>query len=280
MLTSDYNSWDKGIFNVVGKPGGPTLEEFIKPKYFYRRDNEANAKFDEYGPTDITYKFNKFGFRSDEFVDDGRDSILSVGDSFTVCIGVPYEHSWPYILSKKFDDCKNYNLGLSAVSGDYVVRAVSKTIEILKPKAVFVFWPGLAAREIAIRKRYLPFKIANVLGEEQVNEPVFDGLSKFVHDNSYILYQHKKNVEMLHAICKVRNVPCHELSVCTYNQDIETINIADSEKDFDMSRPSEIQNPPGYEKGFTRTTRDGVHLGHEWNKHIAELFYSQYKYNI
>ena len=47
-----------------------------------------------------------------------------------------------------------------------------------------------------------------------------------------------------------------------------------------MSRPSEIQNPPGYEKGFTRTTRDGVHLGHEWNKHIAELFYSQYKYNI
>ena len=110
MIESNFASWDKGIFSVINRPGGPTSDDVNQPKYFYRRDNletDYPNRFQEYGPEDITYKFNKYGFRSDEFEDDGRDNILSVGDSFTMCIGVPIEHSWSYMLSKKFDNCKN-----------------------------------------------------------------------------------------------------------------------------------------------------------------------------
>ena len=46
MLTSNFNSWDKGVFSVIGKPGGPSTQDFIKPKHFYLRDDEAVAKFD------------------------------------------------------------------------------------------------------------------------------------------------------------------------------------------------------------------------------------------
>lgn len=282
MKTSTFTSWDKGIFSVINKPGGPTSDDVNEPKYFYRRDNkETNypRKFQEYGPEDITYKFNQFGFRSDEFIDDGRDSILSVGDSFTMCLGVPNEHSWPYMLSKKFTDCKNYNLGLAAASGDYVVRAVSKTIEILKPKAVFVLWPGLSSREIPIRSRYLPFKTTSTAGETIAIEAVFENFVNLLHDNTYIIYQYRKNVELIRAICKVHNVPCQELEMCTYTKDIETVDIAKEEMLYDFTKLDNVQHPPGHELGFDRTTRDDVHLSYEWNKHLVELYYDQYLKN-
>ena len=282
MITSTFNTWDKGIFSVINRPGGPTTKDVSEPKYFYRRDNlETNypRKFQEYGPEDIIYKFNQYGFRSDEFVDDGRDSIMSVGDSFTMCLGVPDDHSWPYILSKKFTDCKNYNLGLAASSSDYVVRAVSKTIDILKPKAVFVFWPGLSSREIPMRKNYLPFKTTSVMGEENSVDPIFQNIVKLVQDNTYIIYQYRKNVELLRAICQSRNIPCQELEVCTYSKDIETVNIANEESQYDFNKLDNAQHPPGHELGFQRTTRDEVHLSYEWNKHITELFYAQYLKN-
>ena len=279
MIESNFASWDKGIFSVINKPGGPTFDEVVNPKHFYRRDNKDtnyDQQFEDYGPEDITYKFNKYGFRSDEFVDDGRDNILSVGDSFTMCMGVPVEHSWSYMLSKKFDNCKNYNLGLAAASSDYVVRAVSKTIEELKPKAVFVFWPGLSSREVPIRNMYLPFKTASSKGENNKVEQIFEPMLKLLHDNTYIIYQYRKNVELLRAICKAHNVPCQELEMCTYTKPLESVNIAMEEAEYDFTKIDNVQFPPGQELGFSRTTRDGVHLSYEWNKHISELFYTQY----
>jgi hypothetical protein len=90
MLTSNFNNWDKGIFSVVNVPGGP---EHTKTSYWYRRDAPGVNPDSIYSDTDITYQWNTHGFRSDEFVDDGRDSIIAVGDSCTIGLGCPVEHT-------------------------------------------------------------------------------------------------------------------------------------------------------------------------------------------
>jgi len=288
MLISNFNSWDKGIFSVVGKIGGPVIDDVVNTKYYYRRDDptqwltRTDMNIGTYGPTEITYKFNKAGFRSDEFVDDGRDCILSIGDSFTMCLGVPYEHTWPYILSQKIGGCKNYNLGLASAGGDYIVRTVSKTIEVLKPKAIFILWPSFITREIAIKNRYITYipTGGDFDGQIETRMPIFAEFTKLFNDNSYIIYHHRKNVEMLHALCNLYKVPCQEMSMNNFNEKLELVDIAEAElsRVFDIRNPNKKYNILGADQNFA-TARDGLHFGHDWNKYISDLFYSQYLKN-
>jgi hypothetical protein len=57
--------------------------------------------------TEIEYSFNNYGFRSEEF--DTTPSILYLGCSFTVGIGLRIEHTWPYLVSTAMNlKCFNY----------------------------------------------------------------------------------------------------------------------------------------------------------------------------
>jgi hypothetical protein len=272
MLTSNFNNWDKGIFSVIGAPGGPINTE---TSYWYRRDRPGLNPDSIYSDTDIIYNWNSHGFRSDEFVDDGQDSILAVGDSCTVGIGCPIEHTWPSILREKFPNTKLYNLGLAAASSDYVVRAVAKTIDVLCPLAVFVQWPGFSSREISIKRRCLPYKIfLETYDGNAGGIKLFEQAADVFNDNSYIKYQFDKNRTMLQEICKSRNIPLQEINLCK-NEDLESFDVYAYERDFD---PRRTDNSLGHEFGFPRA-RDNMHFGHEWNAYFADLLYSQYLKN-
>ncbi len=273
MLTSDFKNWDKGIFSVVGVPGGP---ENTDTSYWYRRDRPRLNNTSIYSDTDITYKWNTHGFRSDEFVDDGQDSIIAIGDSCAIGIGCPVEHTWPSILREKFPNTKLYNLGLAAASSDYVVRAIAKTIDVLCPRAVFVQWPTLSSREIAFRRRYLPYRIflETYDGSNLNNVKGLEQAANLFNDNSYIKYQFDKNRTMLQEICKSRKIPLQEINLCK-NEDLESFDVYTYERDFD---PRRLDNSLGHEFGFPRA-RDKLHFGHEWNAYFADLLYSQYLKN-
>lgn len=277
MLTSNFNNWDKGIFSVVNVPGGP---DHTETSYWYRRDVPGVNPDSIYSDTDITYQWNAHGFRSDEFVDDGRDSIIAIGDSCTLGMGCPVEHTWPGILRTKFPDTKLYNLGMAAASSDYVVRAIAKTIDVLQPKAVFVQWPAFSSREISVRRRCLPYKI--ILGNYDGYVNTIERLEKaadIFNDNSYIKYQFDKNRAMLQEICKNRKIPLQEITLCK-DEDLDSFDVYTYERDFDPRRSDNLSNSLGHEFGFSRA-RDRLHFGHEWNAYFADLLYSQYiKNNI
>jgi hypothetical protein len=271
MLTSDFNNWDKGIFSVVGVPGGP---ENTNTSYWSRRDRPGINPKSIYSDTDITYKWNTHGFRSDEFINDGRDSIIAIGDSSVIGIGLPVEHTWPSMLREKFPNTKLYNLGLAAASSDYVVRAIAKTIDVLCPRAVFVQWPFLSSREVSIRCRYLPYKIfLETYDDGATGITRMSRAADIFNDNSYIKYQFDKNCIMLQEICKSRKIPLQEINLCQ-NEDLRSFDIYTYERDQDTCTDRHL----GYEFGFPRA-RDKVHLGHEWNQYFADLLYSQYLEN-
>jgi hypothetical protein len=81
----------------------------------------------------FTYKFNSQGFRCDEFT--SEPSIVFLGCSMTVGIGLPIETTWPSIVSEKLN-FKCYNLGIGGSSNDTAFRLAYHWLEKLKPKIV------------------------------------------------------------------------------------------------------------------------------------------------
>lgn len=53
---------------------------------------------------DYSYEFNSWGFRGDDYRRfQGELVNVCIGDSNTINLGGPIEHSWPYLLGEKFD---------------------------------------------------------------------------------------------------------------------------------------------------------------------------------
>jgi hypothetical protein len=272
MITK-FNSWEKGLFSVVGVPGGPTTTETT---YWYRRDEPGKNPDSIYKDTDIIYKWNKYGFRSDEFVDDGRDCIIALGCSYTTGLGVPVKETWPSLLRDKINpNMKIYNMSLAATSGDYIVRALYKTIEILQPKAVFVLWPGFASREVAFRKKLIPFKKSALMSDAKNDGNMLGLFQSILTDPSFFMYQHYKNKAFAESLCKANNAGYYDLSLV--NEDDIKDGIEKLINNINLVNPSENDlKIIGYEKKLP-FARDNAHFGFEWNNYIADLYYKKYQ---
>lgn len=95
------------------------------------KDNFVLLKENGWIDSKFTYKFNKHGFRSDEFISD--NSIVFLGCSSVVGIGVPYEYTWPKLLADELGmSC--YNLGIGGASNDSAFRIAYYWLNNLKPK--------------------------------------------------------------------------------------------------------------------------------------------------
>lgn len=75
-----YSSDQEEVYKVISKDGTPN----------------------NYGPNDIVYKFNSYGFRCDEFHEESELPIVFLGCSMTEGVGLPIEHTWSWMLCEKF----------------------------------------------------------------------------------------------------------------------------------------------------------------------------------
>lgn len=82
----------------------------------------------------ITYKFNHFGFRADEF-NTLEPSIIFVGCSHTLGVGLPVELTWAHQVSTALK-LKNFNLGVGGASNDTAFRLANYWINQLNPTIV------------------------------------------------------------------------------------------------------------------------------------------------
>jgi hypothetical protein len=82
----------------------------------------------------FTYKFNHYGFRSDEF-DCSESGVMFIGCSHTAGIGLPVKSTWAHIVSTSLK-LKNYNLGIGGSSNDTAFRMAYYWIEQLRPLIV------------------------------------------------------------------------------------------------------------------------------------------------
>lgn len=100
-------------------------------------------------PYEVIYNYNSRGFRDKEWPTDSeqlKNSIWCIGDSFTVGIGSPLEHTWPYVLEKKSN--KNIiNVSLDGASNNWIARRAVDIIEQVCPETIVIMWSFLHRRE-------------------------------------------------------------------------------------------------------------------------------------
>ena len=91
----------------------------------------------------ITYKFNSYGFRADEF-DSDHPGVVFLGCSHTLGIGLPVESTWAHIVSTSLK-LRNFNLSIGGTSNDTVFRMAQHWINQLQPDLV-IFLSGPRTR--------------------------------------------------------------------------------------------------------------------------------------
>lgn len=98
--------------------------------------------------TEIEYKFNSDGFRSEEFSSNGG-GVMFLGCSLTFGIGLPLQHTFPQIVSKELGlEC--LNLSLPASSNDTAFRLADLWIDRLNPSVVILLSPSETRFELLI----------------------------------------------------------------------------------------------------------------------------------
>lgn len=111
--------------------------------------------FKEY-PYHVSYDYNSRGFRDVEWPDTIQElqkAIWCVGDSFTVGLGSPVEHTWPYRLNQSLG-YRTINVSMDGASNDWIFRKAIDIVNKIKPKVLIVHWSYVERAESSIAKAF------------------------------------------------------------------------------------------------------------------------------
>ena len=100
-------------------------------------------------PHPIEYIYNSRGYRDAEWpssIDELKNAVWCIGDSFTVGIGQPFDHIWPQVLSKNLGR-RIINVSMDGASNDWISRVSKKIVSTFSPKAIVVLWSYFHRRE-------------------------------------------------------------------------------------------------------------------------------------
>ncbi len=97
-----------------------------------------------YPENSYTYNFNSWGWRDCDFLQYIKENTdikvnICIGDSFTMNIGGPAEHSWPYLLSKKLST-PTINIGVDCLTLLHYQNVVTKFKKLLNVDRVFLLY--------------------------------------------------------------------------------------------------------------------------------------------
>lgn len=199
--------------------------------------------------SNITYKLNSKGFRSEEFIDDGSPTLITLGCSHTFGIGIHYEDTWSYLLSKKIG-YKNYNLSIPGSSGNTSYRIGSYWIPKLKPTVVVYMVPEYKRLEIIDADGWESPKINSMISNSMLGSKLnVMYYTKWIKSNYNATLNHNKNIQALKCICIENNIPFY---------------IEDSNGHFDISNKQRDY------------ARDLQHFGINTHHNIANTLYERY----
>jgi hypothetical protein len=100
-------------------------------------------------PHSVDYVYNSRGFRDREWpdsLDELRNAVWCIGDSFTVGIGQPLAHIWPQVLSATLD-CRTINVSMDGASNDWIYRRAIDIQRCVNPVQMIVMWSYTHRRE-------------------------------------------------------------------------------------------------------------------------------------
>ena len=251
--------------------------------------NKATSSFKEwhaYPIQDFDYKFNSWGFRGPEYAQFvGKSVNLCLGDSFTVNVGGPIEHSWCSQLALHFD-IPTLNLGMDGAGNDAIRLVYERACKIFDVQNTFVMYSYLHRRlvdNVFIQyvdndsenfKHFLKHRIPNV----------FEcALPKRCYSNEEKQFLSELEIYWFDSLLYFSDCPeiDRRAFVCEKSYNILKGPDWPTFKQF-------VQGAEPHLEMFTtefgefisqkiHTSRDGHHMNRETNKVYADYFYNQWK---
>jgi hypothetical protein len=94
----------------------------------------------------ITYQFNSIGYRERPLEEYNKNSVIVIGDSFTLGLGLPHFLTYPAQL-EKIINLPVLNFSLNGASNDWIARKLNIIFNYFTPLAVFVHYTFSHRRE-------------------------------------------------------------------------------------------------------------------------------------
>lgn len=98
-------------------------------------------------PFTVTYQYNSRGFRDNEWPNDLYNSIWCLGDSFTVGLGSPFDHTWPQVLGRR-SGRDVINVSMDGASNQWISRQGRLILQQIRPKTMIIMWSFFHRREM------------------------------------------------------------------------------------------------------------------------------------
>lgn len=229
---------------------------------------------------DFDYSFNSWGFRGPEYTQHlGKTVNICLGDSFTVNLGGPIEHSWCSQLAEYFD-IPTLNLGIDGAGNDMFPIVCQRACEIFDVQNIFVMYSYLH-RRIKVLKNGYGFGKSNVWGDESNFEHftqhrltnAFESIlpywnldpaeQLFLNDKGIHYFgQHRPRSEWTD---KQHYLLCAGTDWPSFDEYINGATCPEEDK-YTLETP------------YTKfVSRDGWHMNYDVNKYYAEYYYNQWK---
>lgn len=122
---------------------GPQLQDFYaKPvTRFAQRCNVTQTE--NYGNHQVDYCYNQHGYRTHEFSEVLPGHILVSGCSLTEGVGLPVEHTWPYLLEQELKQ-KVVNLAVGGSNAEFNNHNVTSWVcNGHRPSMAIIQWPSV-----------------------------------------------------------------------------------------------------------------------------------------
>jgi hypothetical protein len=155
--------------------------------------------FDNY-PHSISYQYNSRGFRDQEWpnsIEELKNSVWCIGDSFTVGVGSPIEHTWPSVLRQSLNQ-QIINVSLDGASNKWIYRKAQQVLDTVMPELMILHWSYITRDEIdndslSDEDRRMHFKRDDLLTLEDKD---YLAMLKNLID---LLEQNKKSTTLVHS---------------------------------------------------------------------------------
>lgn len=173
-------------------------EEWYHHNLKHHRDELMSHGWLNYEP--FTYKFNSLGFRCNDFASfTSGSSIMFLGCSYTMGIGLPLETIWPELISAQLNmQCAN--LGIGGSSCDTAFRLCHGYVDKIKPKIVVLMNPP------AIRMEHILDSPRN-LGINHCPDKESEIMLKlWISDENNDFFNREKNVLGIQMMCQTRGI--------------------------------------------------------------------------
>lgn len=237
MMTPSYGqSWYK-IYGYAGKTVTWCPSDSEDRWDANMANPDLRARLNKFGWTrdNVSYTFNKDGFRSEEFTYEPSDSVLFLGCSLTVGIGMTLEETWAYKVASSLG-LRRYNLGVGGSGSDMCFRLAYHWIPRLRPKYVVMLTPNAARLEILDETENLLY-----LASHTANSAFFI---------NWLMHPANADMNRLKSVMGVQTI-CNSIGVPLIEVPVEDVIV------------------PRNGERYQSWARDLMHPGNTWNERVT-----------